>query len=161
VFLEGAAGVGKTSRVLPPVVAAWKADGRRVIGLSQAWRQADALGDAGIDRTVAMQPFLAGIQSGDITVDRNTVMVVDEAAQIGPRQFVELLKLWRDTGCVIRALGDREQCQAIEASSAVEIMARVLPPEALPERFCCKRWITTSVSRRSSTFRREAQRARR
>ena len=64
VFLEGAAGVGKTSAVLPPVVAAWKADGRRVIGLSQAWRQADALQDAGIDRTVAMQPFLAGIKSG-------------------------------------------------------------------------------------------------
>ena len=133
VFLEGAAGVGKTSRVLPPVVAAWKADGRRVIGLSQAWRQADALQDAGIGKTVAMQPFLAGIRSGDIEVDRNTVLVVDEAAQIGPRQFLELLKLWRDTGCVIRALGDREQCQAIEASSAVEIMARVLPPEALPE----------------------------
>ena len=133
VFLEGAAGVGKTSRVLPPVVAAWKADGRRVIGLSQAWRQADALKDAGIDRTVAMQPFLAAIRSGDITVDRNTVLVVDEAAQIGPRQFLELLKLWQDTGCVIRALGDREQCQAIEASSAVEIMARVLPSEALPE----------------------------
>ncbi len=133
VFLEGAAGVGKTSRVLPPVVAAWKADGRQVIGLSQAWRQADALKDAGIDRTVAMQPFLAGIRSGDIEVDRNTVLVVDEAAQIGPRQFLELLKLWRGTGCVIRALGDREQCQAIEASSAVEIMARVLPSEALPE----------------------------
>lgn len=110
VFLEGAAGVGKTSRVLPPVVAAWKADGRRVIGLSQAWRQADALQDAGIDRTVAMQPFLAAIKSGDIEVDRNTVLVVDEAAQIGPRQFLELLKLWRDTGCIIRALGDREQC---------------------------------------------------
>ena len=133
VFLEGAAGVGKTSRVLPPVVAAWKADGRRVIGLSQAWRQADALQDAGVERTVAMQPFLAGVRSGDIVVDRNTVLVVDEAAQIGPRQFLELLKLWRDTGCVIRALGDREQCQAIEASSAVEIMARVLPPGALPE----------------------------
>ncbi len=133
VFLEGAAGVGKTSRVLPPVVAAWKADGRRVVGLSQAWRQADALQDAGVDRTVAMQPFLAGIKSGDIEVDRNTVLVVDEAAQIGPRQFLELLKLWRDTGCTIRALGDREQCQSIEASSAVEIMARVLPPEALPE----------------------------
>ena len=133
VFLEGAAGVGKTSRVLPPVVAAWKAEGRRVVGLSQAWRQADALQGAGIDKTVAMQPFLAGIQSRDIEVDRNTVLVVDEAAQIGPRQFLELLKLWQETGCVIRALGDREQCQAIEASSAVEIMARVLPPEALPE----------------------------
>lgn len=132
VFLEGAAGVGKTSRVLPPVVAAWRADGRRVIGLSQAWRQADALADAGIAETVAMQPFLAGVRSGDIAVDRNTVLVVDEAAQIGPRQFLELLELWRETGCVIRALGDREQCQAIEASSAVEIMGRVLPEDALP-----------------------------
>ena len=54
--------------------------------------------DAGIERTVAMQPFLAGRQrSGEITVDRNTVLVVDEAAQIGPRQFLELLKLWQET----------------------------------------------------------------
>ena len=133
VFLEGAAGVGKTNRVLPPVVAAWKADGRRVIGLSQAWRQADALKEAGITETVAMQPFLEGVRSGSITVDRTTALVVDEAAQIGPRQFLELLRLWQETGCVIRALGDREQCQAIEASSAVEIMGRVLPEAALPE----------------------------
>ena len=153
VFLEGAAGVGKTSRVLPPVVAAWKADGRRVIGLSQAWRQADALQDAGIDRTVAMQPFLAGVRSGDIEVDRNTVLVVDEAAQIGPRQFLELLKLWQETGCVIRALGDREQCQAIEASSAVEIMARVLPPEALPELLATVRQKSERAREIASLFR--------
>ena len=109
VFLEGVAGVGKTTRVLPPAVLAWQRDGRKVFGISQAWRQADALKEAGVDETIAVHPFLAGVQSGDIKVDRNTVLVIDEAAQLGPRQFLEMMKLWRDTGCTIRGLGDAEQ----------------------------------------------------
>ena len=133
VFLEGVAGVGKTTRVLPPAVLAWQRDGRKVIGISQAWRQADALKEAGVDETIAVHPFLAGVQSGDITVDRNTVLVIDEAAQLGPRQFLEMMKLWHDTGCIIRGLGDAEQCQAIEASSAIEIMVRNMPDEAAPQ----------------------------
>ncbi len=42
---------------LQPLVDAWKADqrygeqGRDVIGAAMAWRQADALRDAGIERT--------------------------------------------------------------------------------------------------------------
>ncbi len=133
VFLEGVAGVGKTSRVLPPAVLSWQRDGRKVFGISQAWRQADALKEAGVDETIAVHPFLAGVQSGDIVVDRNTVLVIDEAAQLGPRQFLEMMKLWRDTGCTIRGLGDSEQCQSIEASSAIEIMVRNMPDEAAPQ----------------------------
>ena len=55
-LLTGVAGAGKTT-LLQPVVDAWKADkrfdpkGREVIGAAIAWRQADALKDAGISRT--------------------------------------------------------------------------------------------------------------
>ena len=138
VFLEGIAGVGKTKAVLPPAVLAWKAEGRRVIGISQAWRQADELkaselGEAGVHETVAISPFLDGVRDGSIGVDANTVLVIDEAAQLGPRQFLEVMRLWRDTGCTVRGMGDGEQCQSIEASSAVEIMVRNMPEEALPK----------------------------
>ena len=63
-MLTGVAGAGKTT-LLQPLVDAWNADtrfsaaGREVIGAAMAWRQADALKDAGIRRTYALSP-LAG-----------------------------------------------------------------------------------------------------
>ncbi len=109
-----------------------------MIGISQAWRQADELkagelGQAGVHETAAITPFLDGVRDGSIKVDANTVLVIDEAAQLGPRQFLEVMRLWRQTGCTVRGMGDGEQCQSIEASSAVEIMVRNMPPEALPK----------------------------
>ncbi|MFC7695092.1 AAA family ATPase [Paeniroseomonas aquatica] len=54
-FLTGIAGAGK-STLLTPLVMAYHADtrfspnGREVIGTANAWLQADALKDAGVDR---------------------------------------------------------------------------------------------------------------
>ncbi len=134
VYLEGVAGTGKTKAVLPACVEAWTLDQRRVIGLCQAWRQTDDLSEAGITERHAITPFLARLKDGGITVDGNTVLVVDEAAQVSPRQFVELQRLWMEHGTVVRAMGDRLQCQAIEAGSAAELIARptILPEYALP-----------------------------
>jgi len=86
-------------------------------------------------------------------VDRNTVLVIDEAAQLGPRQFLEMMKLWRDTGCIIRGLGDAEQCQAIEASSAIEIMVRNMPDEALPQLLATVRQKTARAREIATLFR--------
>ncbi|MDT8873269.1 AAA family ATPase [Komagataeibacter rhaeticus] len=64
-MLTGVAGSGKTA-LLSPLVDAWKHDtrydtnGRRVIGIANAWRQADALREAGIFDTSAMLPFWRG-----------------------------------------------------------------------------------------------------
>jgi hypothetical protein len=139
-LLTGVAGAGKTT-LLQPVVSAWKADarfdpkgeGREVIGAAIAWRQADALKDAGISRTYALEPLLAMLQNGDLKPTRNTVLVLDEASQIGPRPLLKLLEIQANTGMTIKMLGDREQAQAIEAGDSVELLRRALPPEALPE----------------------------
>jgi post-segregation antitoxin (ccd killing protein) len=137
-LLTGVAGSGKTT-LLQPLVAAWQADtrydagGREVVGMATAWRQADALRDAGIDRTLPLQPMLAAIESGEFQPTRNTVLVIDEVSQVGPRPMLALLELQARTGMTIKALGDREQAQAIEAGDTIEIMRRALPKEALPE----------------------------
>ena len=137
-MLTGVAGAGKTT-LLAPLVDAWKADrrfsaqGREVIGAAMAWRQADALQDAGIERTFALSNLLAQVESGDFQPTQNTVLVLDEASQIGPRPLVKLLELQTRTGMTIKMLGDREQAQSIEAGDSIEILRRVLPPEALPE----------------------------
>jgi hypothetical protein len=136
-LLTGVAGAGKTT-LLQPLVTAWQSDtrfsphGREVIGAAMAWRQADALKDAGIRQTWALAPLLKMIESGDFHADKNTVLVLDEASQIGPRSMLRLLELQARTGMAIKMLGDREQAQAIEAGDTMEILRRVLPPEAMP-----------------------------
>jgi hypothetical protein len=129
-LLTGVAGAGKTT-LLKPLVEAWKADtrfdagGREVVGLATGWKQADALKDAGVHRTIAMEPLLRSIKSGEFQATRNTVLVIDEISQVAPRAMVALLQLQRETGLTIKALGDREQ--------AVEIMRRALPKKAQAE----------------------------
>ena len=136
-LLTGVAGAGKTT-LLQPLVTAWQSDtrlsphGREVIGAAMAWRQADALKDAGISRTYALAPLLKMIESGEFRADRNTVLVLDEASQIGPRPMLKLLELQARTGMTIKMLGDREQAQAIEAGDTIDILRRALPPEAMP-----------------------------
>ncbi|MCB8877457.1 relaxase domain-containing protein [Acidisoma silvae] len=136
-MLTGVAGAGKTT-LLEPLVDAWKADrrfsqgGREVIGAAMAWRQADALQDAGIDKTYAIATLLTEIESGKFQPSRNTVLVLDEVSQIGPRSMLKLLELQAKTGMTIKMLGDRDQAQAIEAGDSIELLRRVLPPEALP-----------------------------
>ncbi len=98
-----------------------------------AWRQADALKDAGIRETYALSPLLAMIENGEFKASRNTVLVIDEVSQIGPRPMLKLLELQAKTGMTIKMLGDREQAQAIEAGDSIELLKRALPPEALPE----------------------------
>ncbi|MGI4940695.1 MAG: MobF family relaxase [Janthinobacterium lividum] len=137
-FVTGVAGAGKTT-LLKPLVAAWHADtrldagGREVIGLSTAWRQADALEGAGIRRTAALAPFLSEAEDGRIALSRNTVLVIDEVSQIGPRSFLRLLELQAKHDLTIKGLGDREQCQSIEAGDTMEIMNRALPQGSIPE----------------------------
>jgi hypothetical protein len=137
-LLTGVAGAGK-STLLRPLVAAWKADtrfdagGRDLVGISTAWRQADQLQDAGIERTRALEPFLKSVESGEFAPTRNTILVIDEISQIAPRPMLQLLELQARTGMTIKALGDREQAQAIEAGDTIEILRRALPKSAQPE----------------------------
>ncbi|MFT9291664.1 MobF family relaxase [Gluconobacter oxydans] len=131
-FLIGVAGSGKTT-LLKPLVDAWQEDGRTVIGAAIAWRQADALKDAGISRIYAMTPLLDGLAQGKIVLDSKSVLVLDEVSQVSPRQLLQILQLQQEKGFALRVVGDREQAQAIEAGDAVELLLRVMPKEARPE----------------------------
>jgi hypothetical protein len=157
-LLTGVAGAGKTT-LLQPLVTAWQSDttfsqrGREVIGAALAWRQADALKDAGISRTWALAPLLKMIGSGEFHADRNTVLVLDEASQLGPRPMLKLLELQARTGMTIKMLGDREQAQAIEAGDTIEILRRALPPEALPALLTTMRQVTKRGCKITGLFR--------
>ena len=80
-LLTGVAGSGKTT-LLKPLVTAWKAGGRALAGMSTAWRQADALKDASIEETWALQPLLRAIDAGEFQPTEKTVLIIDEISQI-------------------------------------------------------------------------------
>jgi hypothetical protein len=67
--------------------------------------------------------------------------------------MLALIKLQQQTGMTIKALGDREQCQTIEAGDTIEIMRRVLPSQAMPELLTTVRQGTTRLRRIAALFR--------
>ena len=151
----GKAGVGKTA-VAAAVIEAHHAAGYRSIGTTLAWRQTHGLVDAGVsakkkgpklepdtDRLVdvginqrdafALEPFLTGVEKGDIRLDRKTLVVVDEVAVIGTRHILRLARLQAEHGFKVSAFGDDEQCQSIAAGHSVKLFRHALGPDQVPE----------------------------
>ena len=127
----GPAGAGKTT-LLRPLVEAWSSAWRRGRGSSRctgtalAWRQSDLLADAGIahENTMAIAALLTRAGNDRLTLDRNSVVVVDELSQIGTAQALALLRLQERSGFAIVAIGDDRQGQAIEAGNIITLLRR-------------------------------------
>lgn len=151
----GVAGTGKTTRVLPPLVAAWQARGCEVWGTALAWRQANALEDAGIaaSHTRALQPFLDGVEAGATKLGRHSVVVLDELGQVGTRQLLHLLRLRERHGFKVVATGDDRQCQSLEAGPTIELLRRALGNERIPEILSTIRQNTTEERHIAGLFR--------
>jgi hypothetical protein len=150
----GVAGSGK-STLLAPLVDAWAADGRTVHGAALAWRQSEDLAAAGIarERLAAMSVFLDRAQKGLVTLDRQSVVVVDELGLLGTRQLLDLLRLQRDQGFQLVAVGDPKQCQSIEAGPVIGLLRRALGEEAIPELLTTVRQNTERERETSLLFR--------
>nr|WP_241009655.1 MobF family relaxase [Gluconobacter kondonii] len=132
--LVGVAGSGKTT-LLKPLVQAWKDVGRTVWGTAVAWRQAEDLGAAGIDRENlrATYPLLKDIQEGRITLDAASVIVLDELSLLSTTQLLDLLRARDEVGFRLVMIGDPLQCQAVEAGPVVDLLRRALGADVLPE----------------------------
>ncbi|MBB2161218.1 MobF family relaxase [Gluconacetobacter sacchari] len=132
--LVGVAGSGKTT-LLAPLVHAWSASGRTVLGTAVAWRQAEELTGANIvdDRVFACQGLIHGLKTGAIALDSRSVVVLDELSLLSTVQLLELLRAQQRTGCRMVMIGDPLQCQAVEAGPVVDLLRRALGHEAIPE----------------------------
>ena len=132
--VTGVPGSGK-SALLRPYVDALRADGREVFGASLAWRQTDDLAGAGIDERnlKAFSVLLDGLGDGSISLNRTSVVAVDEFALLGTRQGLELLRHQAKQGFKIACLADDKQCTSVEAGAIIELARRALGPENIPE----------------------------
>src|SRR5271166_768012 len=130
----GSAGSGKTA-MLQPLIAAWREQGREVYGASLAWRQADDLVEAGIDRRnlKAFSVLVDTIRDGSLTLGPQSVVAVDEWGLLGTAQALELLRLQERHSFSVVALGDDKQCASIQAGAIIDLSRRALGAEQVPE----------------------------
>ena len=82
--------------------------------------------------TYALTRFLSMVGRGELSIDSRTVLIVDEVSQIAPKPFLKLLELQARTGMAIKAIGDPEQVQAIEAGNTIRLLQEVIPKESAP-----------------------------
>ncbi len=111
--LTGKAGTGKTT-VLTPAVMAWKEEGFKTVGLAVANVAANALRQCGFDDTRSISSLLYCIDILDQNlIDKNTVVVVDEASMVGSEQMARLGDICDKAGAKFLPIGDGMQLSGV------------------------------------------------
>lgn len=126
-IVEGAAGSGKTT-MLGPVVDAYRDAGMRVIGTATAWKVATQLKDDLGIQSKATDAWIASARAGGHFLDRNTVLVVDEAGLLSSRQMHDLLAEVEQAGAKAILVGDSKQLQAVGSGPGLTILTNVTDP---------------------------------
>ena len=118
----GAPGSGKTF-ALDAARAAWQASGSRVLGCALAARAARGLqaGSGISSRTI--DRLLLDLDAGNESLDRCTIVVVDEAAMVGTRKLARLVEACARAEAKLVLVGDPKQLPAIEAGGLFEALA--------------------------------------
>ena len=116
-LLVGQPGTGKTW-VLKEAVAQWQLAGYEVKGMALAGKVAEAMSsDMGIDaRTVAS--FSHAWSQGRDSLDKNTIVVVDEAGLLGARQLHRIIDHVERSDAKLVLVGDPAQLQPIQGGAA-------------------------------------------
>lgn len=139
-LIVGDAGTGKTY-MLDAARDAWQRAGRKVIGAALAGKAADGLQqDAGIEsRTIAsllMRIDWEKNRAGPVrspVLDKNTVLVVDEAGMVGTRHMQRLLQEASSAGAKVVLVGDAKQLQAIELGGSFAALDKQIGSYRLTE----------------------------
>ena len=118
----GAPGSGKTF-ALDAARAAWQASGSRVLGCALAARAARGLqaGSGITSRTI--DRLLIDLEAGNESLDRRTIVVVDESAMVGTRKLARLVDAGARAEAKLVLVGDPKQLPAIEAGGLFEALA--------------------------------------
>lgn len=126
-ILQGSAGAGKTTS-LSVVRQAYQQHGFQVRGVATAKLAADNLAsEAGIP-TQTIARLLTEIERGRPVLDSTTVLLIDEAGQLGSSQLATLLEHASQRQAKVVLTGEDKQLDAISHGGALRYLSR---PEVL------------------------------
>src|SRR5665213_3350472 len=133
VVLVGEAGTGK-GVVLDAAREAWERDGQRVIGTAVAGATAQRLGaDAGIRETMTADSLIGRVGHDKLTLDRDSVVVMDEAGMADTRRLAQLIEITRETDSKLVLAGDQAQLSPIGAGGLFGELKDNVPTAQLAE----------------------------
>ena len=115
--VNGVAGSGKTF-MLRVANECWQSAGYRVIGTALSAKASRGLEEGSGIVSSHIHQLVTQIESREVQLDPQTILVVDEAGMVGTRQTARLLSAVADAGAKVVLVGDHKQLQAIDAGSA-------------------------------------------
>ncbi len=124
-IIEGAAGSGKTTTLVPVADLARKA-GWKVYGTANSWLTSKALQNECRIPAWCMKTVLLRYRNGTLDFDDRSLIIVDEAGQLSVRQTEALLRISQETGAKILWSGDTKQQQPIEAGPGLRLMRDII-----------------------------------
>ncbi|ODU49873.1 MAG: hypothetical protein ABS92_04780 [Thiobacillus sp. SCN 63-374] len=124
-IVEGMAGTGK-SYMLGAARESWEAAGYEVIGAALAGKAAAGLQDGAGITSQTGHSLLFQLDSGDRTLTRKSILVIDEAGMMGSRQLARLLDHAHKAGAKVVLVGDSQQLQPIDAGGAYRLLSERL-----------------------------------
>ena len=119
--LLGEAGTGK-SHTLNAVRAAYEAEGHKVIGLAWTNDVVQQMRGDGFTNAATIASELTKVENGRGQFDRNTVLIVDEAAMIATAPLAKLAAAARQSGAKLILAGDDAQLSSIERGGMFETL---------------------------------------
>jgi Ti-type conjugative transfer relaxase TraA len=141
----GKAGTGKTF-ALDAARDVWESSGVKVIGCALSARAAKELeAGSGIESSTIVALMKDLDDSNTPGLERDSVVVIDEAGMVGTRQLDALLNHAQDAGAKVVLVGDDKQLPEIAAGGAFRALKEELPAIELSE-----------VRRQSNSWERDA-----
>lgn len=122
--LVGRAGTGKTASA-GCYIRAYQEAGFTILGTSTAQRAAEKLAsETGLTECHSVAKLLQKIEKGELTLNDQTLLIVDEAGMVGASSLAKLQSLMDAAGGKMLLLGDPLQLQPVEAGSPFRLIIR-------------------------------------
>jgi len=120
-ILRGRAGTGK-SHILAAAHDVVSTQGKEVVGLAPTHKAVSELRNKGYQDCNTVKGFLFKLYNGKATLEKNSMIVVDEAAMVGTADYLELFKVAQEYRCNLILAGDERQLTSIDRGGMFAVL---------------------------------------